>query len=119
MPVKDVLTYEQKVKAAKNHIMAMAGDTVTAVSGNNTMLWRVIKNHVVVCPERDTRAIGLKPNVLKEVMEDPEMVASSIFMKLMFGQNFVPYVVRMNRAIQRYNDDSEFLCCIALLIGSI
>ena len=58
------------------------------------------------------------------------MVASSIFMKVMFGESFVPCFVKMNRAIQAYNNkhdlscpirifsNADFLCCMALMIGS-
>ena len=75
--------------------------------------------------------IGLKPEVLDDVMKDPEMVASSIFMKLMFDESFVPCVVKMNRAIQAYNNkhdlfcpirmfsNADFLRCMALMIGSV
>ena len=105
IPQEDALTYEQKLQAAKQKITEMTGDTVTMRNGNKTMLWRVIENHFADFPERADHNIGLKPEVLDEIMKDPEMVASSLFMKLMFGESFVSTLVKMNRAIQTYNHE--------------
>ena len=129
--VEEVLTYHEKLSKAKAKINELIGDTCTTTSGNKTMLWTVIENHVTEAAERIDEDIGLKPEVLEVVMRDPSMISSSIFMKLMFGESFIPSVVKMNRAIQQYNEDTvltrpikmfsngDFLRCMALFIGGV
>ena len=129
--VEEALTYEEKVRNAKAKILELTGETVTESSGGKSVVWTVIENHVAEAAERHNSNIGLKPEVLEEVMQNPSMIASSVFMKLMFGESFVPSVVKMNRAIQEYNENErpkrpiklfsngDFLRCLSLFIGAV
>ena len=96
---------------------------------NSTIIWTVKENHICDNHERTDDHIGLKPDVLKEVRNDPTMIASEIFLRLMFGGSMVETIVKMNRTIQDFNEKhtsnvpmfstAEFLWGIAMLIGSV
>lgn len=131
-PTDDLpLSYTEKLIAARNKISNLTGDTVEKKHQNDSIIWRVIEEHRCECPERSKTAVGLKPEVLAEVMEDETMVASEIFLRLMFGGNVVEAVVKANRAVQDFNETNnratpiplfthaEFLRGIAVLIGAV
>ena len=123
------ITYMDKLLAAREKIKNITGDTVESRHNNISIIWRVIENHICESKERSEGAVGLKPEVLHEVMEDETMVACEIFMRLMFGGNMVENVVRINRAIQDYNGkndrnisfftNAEFLRGMATFIGAV
>ena len=125
-------TYHEKLRDAKARILDLTGDNVTTKSGRDSMLWTVVEQHVAEATERDDTYLGLKPEILNEILADPQMAASSIFLRLMYGtETFVPTVVKLNRAIQIRNDvepnrrqikmfsNKEFLVAMAQFIGSV
>ena len=69
VPNGDVLTYKQKFHAAKEKTLGLTGDTITMGSGNKSMLWRVVENHISESPERVDPMIDLKPEMLDDVMK--------------------------------------------------
>ena len=130
--VLNTRTYHEKLRDAKARILQLTGDTLTTQSGRDTMLWTVVEQHVAEVVDRDDEYLGLKPELLSEILSDPKMAASSIFLRLMYGEEtYVPTVVKLNRAIQSFNDSDpnrrqikmfsnrEFLCAMAQFIGSV
>ena len=124
------LSYHEKLALARQKIKEVTGDTLETTNNNQSILWTVIEDHLCATTERSTDKIGLKPEVLEEVTEDPTMIASEIFLRLMFGNNMTQSIAKMNRSIQIFNEThsrtnislfstSEFLRGIALLIGSV
>ena len=125
------LSYHEKLRVAREKISDLTGDTIEKRHKNNSIIWRVIEDHRSSCPERSPSAVGLKPEVLEEVMSDETMVAAEIFLRLMFGGNVVEAVTKANRAIQNFNESNsrskpvpffthaEFLRGIAVLIGAV
>ena len=128
-PDDEELTYQEKLMAAREKVMNLTGDTVEKRHKNNAIIWRVIEQHVCETQERSDIVCGLKQDVLTKVMEKETMIASEIFMRLMFGGNLVENVVQVNQAIQRFNEENnrnislftnaEFLRGMGCLIGSV
>ena len=125
------LSYADKLLAARNKISDLTGDTIERRYKNDSIIWRVIEEHRCDAPARSPTAVGLKPEVLTEVIQEETMVASEIFLCLMFGGNVVEAVTKANRAVQEYNESNqratpvplfthvEFLRGIAVMIGSV
>ena len=113
----------------RQKVRDLTGDTVEMKKNNSRIIWTVIENHICDSHERTYDHIGLKPDVLKEVSDDPTMIASENFLHLMFGGSMVETIAKMNRAVQDFNEKhtrnvlmfstAEFLRGIAMLIGSV
>ena len=125
------LSYTDKLIAARDKLRNLTGDTVEKRKNNDSIIWTVVEEHVCDSPDRSDTLVGLKPDVLAEVMEDNTMIASEIFLRLMFGGNMVEAVTKANIAIRDFNEKngrakpisffshSEFLRGIAVLIGAV
>ena len=100
------------------------------------MTWKVIEDHITAgtmdgSDERKVSDIGLKEEVLTELKEcEDNMIASTLFLKLMFGDNIEAKITVCNVAVQNYNNEmqntrdiksftkDEFLQGVALMIGA-
>ena len=102
-PAITSLNYFDRLMRARAKVTALTGDTVETKKQNQVMLWTVIENHVAGNNERHKQSIGIKPEVLAEIRKDPAMAASEIFLRLMYGDNIVDTITKVNRAIQTYN----------------
>ena len=123
------LSYFEKLARLRQKVRDLTGDTVEMKKYNSRIIWTMIENHICDNHERTDDHIGLKPHLLKEVCNDPTMIASEIFLRLMFGGSMVETIVKMNHTIQDFNEKNthnvsicstaEFFGGITMLIGSV
>ena len=62
------ISYHEKLMAARDKIKHLTGETVEQRYRNDTILWRVIEEHVCQTQERSYANVGLKPDVLSDIL---------------------------------------------------
>ena len=121
--------YHEMKDSAKRRIAAMLGRTAREKSGNKSVLWTVIEDHLpsdLIHPRASDKPMGLK-NIETIKKQPKNMILASLFLELMFQdrESIKESVRRMNFHIQAERKSKvktfsaeEFLTCIGLLIGS-
>ena len=103
--VVDGLTYHEQLEAVRSKVKALEGTQTTTRSGNQTMHWEVIAEHVVQGDnERDPATAGLKPEVKEEIENESDgLTTAAFFLKIMFGNDWQSKTGCLNKAIERHN----------------